>query len=238
MVIDRTALIRVTLEKIQVERDKMDRQVQRQLWLSDTPEIKHEVTPIRNSEETGVVIKKPARKTGLWTSTWREETQDSDWVEWCRGNDYGNPDNGYWHLLTPRPDVKLYVIDDTHDLEMMLSTYLWTTPMLTMMNEQYEISYSSYPTRGMYADRTEIKLPPIKLPRFAAIDFEKMSQEYDGIWLTEQGNGACHLPWHSEHDLNSWDCECVLWFRWCFGRVETIKPVAMIAEEIANNGAV
>lgn len=207
----------------------MDRQVQRQLWLSDTSEIKHEVTPVRNSEETGAVIKKPARETGLWTSTWREETQDSDWIEWCRGNDYGNPDGGYWYLLTPKTDVKLYVIDGTHDLEMMLHDYLWTTPLLTRMNEQCGMSYSSAYQR-MYADRTGKRLPQVKLPRFAAIDFEKMSEEYDGIWLTEQGNGACHLPWHSEHDLNSWDCECVLWFRWCFEQVETMQPVVVVEE--------
>lgn len=217
----------------------MDRQVQRQLWLSDTPEIKHEVTPVRNSEETGAVIKKPARKTGLWTSTWREETQDSDWIEWCRGNDYGNPDTDYWHLLTPRQDVKLYVVESVHDLEMMLHNYLWTTPLLTQMNEQYgEIYASKYAEDSLFrkvlASRTGMNFPPVKLPRFAAIDFEKMSQEYDGIWLTEQGNAACHLPWHSEHDLNSWDCECVLWFRWCFERVETMQPVQVVAENVPN----
>ena len=205
--------------------------VQRQLWLSETQDIKHEVIPVRNSEETGAVIKKPARKTGMWTSTWREETQDSDWVEWCRSEEFSNPDGCYWHLLTPKQDIKLYVIESVYDLEKLLLSYPWTTPLLTRMNEAYGMSYSSL-FGGMYGDLAEMRRPQIKLPRFAAIDFEKLSQEYDGIWLTERGNAAVHLPLHSEHDLNSWDCECVLWFRWCFEQVETMQPIKVVAENI------
>lgn len=71
-----------------------------------------------------------------------------------------------------------------------------------------------------------------KLPHFVFIDFERVAQEYDGIWLTEQGNGATHLSY--PHDLNGWDAESVLWFRWCFSQVERIEtpvPVAVASEE-------
>jgi hypothetical protein len=218
-------------------------QVQTQLYLSDAPEMKHEVIPVRNSEETAAMIKKPARHTGLWTSTWRQETQDSDWVEWCRGEDFGNPDGKYWYLLTPREDIKLYVIDCVYDLEQLLHTYPWTTPLLTELNERYKIMHLEYAEKDalfvqMLTEQTGIQLPSMNLPHYATIDFEKLSQDYDGIWLTEQGNAAVHLPWISEHDLNSWDCECILWFRWCFEHVETIKPVAAITEQIANNGTI
>lgn len=93
---------------------------QTQLWLSDVAQIKPEVVPVTNDEESAF-IKKPKWGTGLWTSTWREETQDSAWIDYWQ--EFGNPNECYWHLLTPRSDCNLYIIDTYADLEYLIKTY-------------------------------------------------------------------------------------------------------------------
>ena len=155
---------------------------------------------VRNSQDMAF-IKKPTRGTGLWTSTWREETQDSDWVEWCHGNDFGDPYKKNWLLLTPKDDIKLYMIDSLKDLHRLLRDHGYRDPIMEAV--------------GIMK---------------TTIDFERLSLEYDGIWLTEQGNQETHLSY--PEDLNAWDCESILWFRWCFTEVQRIatpKPV-MIEE--------
>ena len=117
-------------------------QVGIQLHLSEVHALAENVASVEN-DPMSPFRKKP--KYGFWTSTWREETQDSDWVEWCRGQ-----------------------------------------------------------------------------------DFEQLAQSYDGLRLTERGNSRLHLSYPL--DLNSWDSESTLWFRWCFTAVEKIVPV--IAQEV------
>jgi len=156
------------------------------------------ITPY-NSEKMPY-IKKPARGTGLWTSTWREETQDSAWIEWCCGNGFGEPYKENWHILTPPENTKLFVVDSMMDFHRLLRYYGYEDEKM-----------KSY---GMH--RTHI-------------DFERMIQEYDGIWLTEQGNTETHLS--DPDDLNYWDCESILWFKWCFTsveRIETPQPVMTV----------
>lgn len=48
---------------------------------------------------------------------------------------------------------------------------------------------------------------------FACLDFERLAQEYDAIHMTEAGQWATR---YSTPNLNGWDVECTLWFRWCF----------------------
>jgi len=68
---------------------------------------------------------------------------------------------------------------------------------------------------------TEILLPTpdqIWLDRkYKTINFEKLAQDYDGIWLTEEAYILSQQelrPWESEeHELFcTWDCECLLLF--------------------------
>lgn len=40
------------------------------------------------------------------------------------------------------------------------------------------------------------------------IDWEKVSKDYDGVYLTAAGSNRCHLSY--PHDLNSWDVESVV----------------------------
>lgn len=160
----------------------------KQLYITSEETLNQAVIPVTNSDETGF-IKKPAAGTGLWTSSWREETQDSGWVEWCRWENFGKPYEKHWHVLTQKDDVKLYKIDSLGGLRRLLRTYKWNQPKW----EEY--------------GRT-------------AIDFERLALDYDGVWLTEKGNAETHLSYPD--DLNAWDCESVLWFRWCFSEVQRI----------------
>lgn len=170
----------------------------KQLYITSEETLNQAVVPVTNSDETGF-IKKPAAGTGLWTSSWREETQDSAWVEWCQGENFGKPYEKTWHLLTPQEDVKLYVIDGLKDLNKLLRTHKWDQPKW----EEY---------------------------RRTAIDFERLALEYDGLWLTEKGDAETHLSYPD--DLNAWDCESVLWFKWCFTEVQRIEtPQPVMVEE-------
>lgn len=56
------------------------------------------------------------------------------------------------------------------------------------------------------------------------IDFEAMGKDYDGAWLTSEGNARLHLS--HPYNLNGWDVESTLWFRYCFDRVEKIETPA------------
>lgn len=54
------------------------------------------------------------------------------------------------------------------------------------------------------------------------LDFEAMSLDYDGLWLTAAGHFATRLRMDAPIDAIStyaWDCETVFWFRWCFEEV-------------------
>lgn len=178
----------------------------KQLYLCDG-KIRQEVVPVCNSEESAFV-KKPKRETGLWTSSWREKTRDSEWVEWCVGEDFGEPYKKSWWVLTPRSQLRLYVIESVGDLLVLLKEFPWETEAQRRLNAVNSTSH---------LDRY-----------FAYIDFERLAQTYDGIWLTERGNDATHLSY--PHGLNAWDVESVLWFRWCFSAVEQIAPPVPITE--------
>lgn len=183
-----------------------------QLHLCGSKPLREEVIPVKNSEDAAF-IKKPGRGTGLWTSTWREETRDSEWVEWCISNDYGSPYAQSWYLLTPAETANLYIIDGVGDLRILLDRFPWETERTQMLNaEMRRVSLSMD-----YGVLT-------KEPLFRYIDFERLAREYDGIWLTSHGNGATHLSY--PQDLNSWDSESVLWFRWCFTDVRPVEPGA------------
>lgn len=60
---------------------------------------------------------------GLWTSTYRPESHDSAWVEWCRYEDFGDVDKKAWYLLTPKANINIYTIDSQEDLCKLLNEY-------------------------------------------------------------------------------------------------------------------
>lgn len=199
----------------------MQQEVPIQLCISDSPHMREEVTPVINDEESAFV-KKPKRGTGLWTSTWREDI-GSGWVYY--ESEYCDLTKKYWHRLTPRPNVNLYVIEAYADLERLIHSYLWETDQLKRMNAIYEQVSVEVPFRSRYSvPGLVLPTPPIfPTPRLYYLDFERLSRDYDGIWLTEEGWLDVRFDIYHEYNLDSWSCESILWFKWCFEKVETIN---------------
>lgn len=61
------------------------------------------------------------------------------------------------------------------------------------------------------------------------LDFEAIAISYDALWLTTDGHFATRLLDLREMNTYSWDCETVLWFRWCFSAIEAMPPVEVPA---------
>ena len=55
------------------------------------------------------------------------------------------------------------------------------------------------------------------------LDFERLSSEYDGLRLTNDGYLATRSA-RSGPALVGWDCESTLWFRWIFRHWHDVKP--------------
>lgn len=137
-------------------------------------------------------IGKPARGTGMWLCP---ITSDYRWKHWCDAEEYHRVLNPIEWVLTVRPGTRLIVIDSYPDLLELLGTYGLPdheNPYIGMTN------------------------------MFSLIDFELLAQDYDGIWLTEEGQWATRL---SEPSLYGWDLESVLVFRWVFDNVSVEAEV-------------
>ena len=55
------------------------------------------------------------------------------------------------------------------------------------------------------------------------LDFERLSTEYDGLHLTNEGYLKTRST-RSGPSLGGWDCESTLWFRWIFSDWHEVKP--------------
>jgi uncharacterized protein RhaS with RHS repeats len=75
---------------------------------------------------------------------------------------------------------------------------------------------------GAYTDAQEV---PSGDPR---MDFEALSHDYHGVWLTEDGQRDTHLRGGQADSLYGWDAESTLWFDW---RIESIEPIGNIEWE-------
>lgn len=173
----------------------------KQLHLSTGETLRQEVVAVKN-DEGSVYRKKPAQGTGLWTSSWREKTRDSDWIEWCRGDNFGEPEKQSWFLLTPAKDTRICTISSYYELAATLKRFPLTYAHVSQM-ELVDMS------AGYFNEH------------FTGFDFERMAEEYDGLHLTEEAAGRLHLSYPV--DMNSWDCESTVWFRWVFPHVERIE---------------
>lgn len=142
---------------------------------------------------------------GLWASPYLGERFGSDWVQWCLGANYDVPEDGWdSYLLYPNKDSKIYVVDDLDNLEWLCRNYDCTPDHMKMDG---------------------------KVLGWSWIDFERISNDFDAIYLTERGQWATRytLP----YSLYGWDCETFLALRWVFGRVEHLgrKHYAFMGSE-------
>lgn len=152
--------------------------------------------PIKNRESPWV---KPIG--GLWTSTYDSVT-GSAWVRWCFAEDWCIPDDEMWNCTLLHPATcRVLEIDTFEDLVTALQRYgRPDAPLL-------ESGYSSTKCLGFR--------PPIK----DNLDFERISEDYDAIHLTDRGQGETRL---TIPNLYGWDCESTVWFRPKFEKIEHI----------------
>jgi hypothetical protein len=146
---------------------------------------------------------------GFWTSTFIDLEHGSDWFQWGCREDYLPRDIPLksW-LLTPKTDLRIFVIDSYEDLVKLMSEF--------------------------ETDTSEIWGFKIDLPTMKSVNYEKFSEKYDVLHLTKKGeketsslfvtefiNGSLKFN-KREYTLNGFDCECSYFTRWCFDKVEFI----------------
>ena len=142
---------------------------------------------------------------GLWTSSYIPFI-GSDWVQYSfKVGGFRVPDNEVWdgYLLYPKHDARIFTIDSYKDLERLM--------------DQYRIK-SKLKFANFYARRANY-----------SIDFEKMAQDYDGIHLTRKGQILTKKSY--PYNLDGWDVESTIWFRWVFDKAEPIQE-AFVKEKV------
>lgn len=132
---------------------------------------------------------------GLWTSTY-EEKKGSDWTSFCENNHFKDIKKHNFYLLEPEKDIKIYTIDKYNDLASLMENY---------KENDFDNPFGHFSF-----------LRPF-------LDFEKISQDYDGIHLTSRGQFETRMS--RPESLYGWDVESTLWFRWCFSEVKQIELI-------------
>jgi hypothetical protein len=134
---------------------------------------------------------------GLWTSTHTPDAEHpSSWVEWTEAEQF-KVSKKRW-LLQPRDDARVAVCATPGDLHAFLELYPRPVP----------------PT-----------LTGLLMMRSAALDYQKMTKDYDGLWIPS--------PWRWRFGLDEeyaylsmffyvMDSECTLWFDWVFDGIERL----------------
>ncbi|WP_339061761.1 hypothetical protein [Tepidibacillus marianensis] len=143
---------------------------------------------------------------GLWTSSY-DPFIGSDWVQYSfQVGGFRVPDNETWdgYLLYPNKDVRIYTIDSYKDLESLM--------------KQYRVK-SKLKFPNFYARRVNY-----------SIDFEKISQEYDAIHLTKKGHLLTKKSY--PYNLDGWDVESTIWFRWVFDKTVPVQEAFVREKEI------
>jgi hypothetical protein len=123
---------------------------------------------------------------------WTSPVRDDGggWLSWCKGEDFWVEGKDRLFELVPFEGLNVYVINSYVDLMVLYEEY------------------------GLRDDVLK------HFAGFACLDFERLSEVYDGIYLTDVGQYSTRFTVPS---LYGWDCACVLWLRWVFSEVREIK---------------
>lgn len=133
---------------------------------------------------------------GLWTSTYKNGK--SDWINWCESNNFWTTDNQTKWLLSVNKNARVLKIDTRDDLFSAYKKY-----GISLLGGDFELA-------GYKIGITDLGI----------LDYEKIARDYDGVWLTQEGQWATRFS--SPISLYGWDCECTHWFRWVFDKVERV----------------
>lgn len=142
-------------------------------------------------------------KGGLWTSTYLGPEDGSDWVRWCRGEQFDSPDTSAWYALTPRKGLRIIKIDSEADLRRVIDAYPAPMPAdwPDILREDAKINYEAVAAAG-----------------------------WDAVHLTERGQWRTRF---SRPGLYGWDCESTLWLRWGFSKIELVRETTDTKATIA-----
>lgn len=128
---------------------------------------------------------------GPWTSSYINGA--SDWVRWCRSEEWGDVDNTMWWKLQAYPDTVLLQIDSFRDLSSIMA---WCG-IERDPGDRYSRKYLDW----------------------AAI----RDAGFQGVHLTDNGNNECRSGrFDIGYDLNSWDVESTVWFEWVFTDIRPV----------------
>lgn len=142
---------------------------------------------------------------GFWTSSYMNENLGSAWVQTnLEHNSIFVPSSKLWtsYLLYPSSHAKIYTIDSYYDLENLM--------------KKFRQLFRFHNTSGLKE-------------KLYTLNFEKLSQYYDAIHLTQKGMSetANSYPLH----LKTWDLESTLWFNFdYFDKIEYIGDINYILE--------
>lgn len=136
------------------------------------------------SDGSGVLLQlKPVG--GLWTSTLIGDT--TGWVDWCRGEEFGDVDRRAWWQLNPEPDARVLVIDGEDDLRAVAD---------------------AFPVETGWGDVPGLPSRTVSFDAMIAAGYDALRVTQEGHWETRYTPG--HL------NTYSWDCESTVWLSWCF----------------------
>lgn len=137
---------------------------------------------IKNGKSYSVIANKPLPHTGLWASP---EKSQHGWFDWCSEEHFRDDENywtNYFIFRLTRKARVLYV--DSYDA------------FISKMSPYFNFKEVSeiYGIAGFY------------------VDYEKMKEDYDAVWLTAEGEVQARYPRDmcdiSEAPcLYGWDCE-------------------------------
>jgi len=129
---------------------------------------------------------------GFWTSTYLPNDKfASDWVNWCFREMPEWIEDEEATLIDISPKARIYVIDNCEDLMNLLGDYPFKHPYITKITQTH----------------------------FAYMDWEKISENYDGVHLTRKGEYATKIT-RTRGPCLVWDCESTLWFRNVFTKIK------------------
>jgi hypothetical protein len=131
---------------------------------------------------------------GMWTSTYTPEDEyDSDWIRWCSSEGFYGGRHKW--LLEPKENLDILVVDSLEDLQRVAEAYEKDT------------------YKGASSDRLSDTV----------FNFKAISNDFDAMRLTEDGQWDTRMPGRDEPDLYGWDSESVLNFRWNWRSVEYLE---------------
>lgn len=138
---------------------------------------------------------------GLWTSP-LIGSDDSAFVgqiqQMGRVDHWLGPQHRRYHV-TPAADARVLVLDSWQDFM-----------ALVKRNWRHRLNLPQYQRMD-----TTFHIAQMLCQRESPIDWTLLTEHYDAIWARN------YLP-------PRWDCECVVWLRWCFSEVaEVTKELAL-----------